>query len=209
MPSRKRAKGKARKAKARESNCNLILHNDSICRHGCEVISKEDACYKFVEQFEAELTAVFDNSTTPKRLLRCFEKTIGRLKASDNFSIVCGNEQNHVKLQSLFINLGTNLALKAYSEVLLENRMTNSKLQKEKIRRSSTIRLASLVVLAAISCPYGMDEKKAVLSSKGLDIPCLFEVGLPFITYKFFHERTPCQCVKKTYYKCQGPESVL
>ena len=209
MPSRKRAKGKARKAKARESNCNLILHNDNNCRHGCEAISKDDMCYKFVEQFEAELTAVFDDSTTPKRLFRCFEKTIDRLKASDNFSIVCGNEQNHKKLQSLFINLGTNLTLKAYSEVLLENRMANSKLETEKIRRSSTIRLASMVALAAVSCPYGMDEKKAALSSKGLDIPCLFEVGLPFATKKFFHERTPCQCVKKTYYRCQGPRTIL
>jgi len=61
MPSRKRAKGKARKAKARESNCNLILHNESVCRHGCEVISKDDICYKFVEQLEVEMTAVYNS----------------------------------------------------------------------------------------------------------------------------------------------------
>ena len=55
MPSRKRAKGKARKAKARESSCSLILHDDSVCRHGCDIISKDDICYKFVEQFEGSL----------------------------------------------------------------------------------------------------------------------------------------------------------
>lgn len=157
------------------------------------------------------MTAAYDNSTTPKRLLRCFEKTIGRLKASDNFSIVCGNEQNHVKLQSLFINLGTNLTLKAYSEVRLEHIMINSKLETEKIRRSSTIRLASLVALAAVSCLYGMDEKKAALtgSKTTATIPCLCKDSLTVATYKFFHERTICQCVKKTYYKCQGPESII
>ena len=211
MPSRKRAKGKARKAKARESNCNLILHNESVCRHGCEVISKDDICYKFVEQFEVELTAVFDDSTTPKGLLRCFEKTMDRLKGSDNFSIVCGNEQNCKKLQSLFVNLGTNLTLKAYSEVRLEHIMINSKLETEKIRRSSTIRQASLVALAAVSCLYGMDEKKAALtgSKTTASIPCLCKDGLTVATYKFFHERISCQCVKKTYYKCQGPESII
>lgn len=99
-----------------------------------------------------------------KRTASCFEKTLKCLRTSDNFSIVCGNEQNHKKLESLFINLGTNLTLQAYSEVLLENRMINSKLEVEKIWRSSTIRLASLVALAAVSCLYGMDEKKAALT---------------------------------------------
>ena len=57
MPSRKKAKGKARKAKAKE--CNLLLHDDSVCRHGCESISKEDLCYKFVKQFEVELNKAY------------------------------------------------------------------------------------------------------------------------------------------------------
>jgi len=68
MPSKKRAKAKARrKAKAQASN--LILHNDLSCRHGCDIISKDDICYKFVELFEVELAAVYDDSFSPKGLL--------------------------------------------------------------------------------------------------------------------------------------------
>jgi len=82
MPSRKRAKGKARKAKSRESNCNLVLHKD-VCRHGCGIISKVDICYKFVEQFEVEMNAVIELSidTEGSNSLSFSNQTIKRLKA--------------------------------------------------------------------------------------------------------------------------------
>ena len=86
MPSRKRAKGKARKAKARESNCNLILHNDSICRHGCEVISKDDICYKLVEQLEVEMNTVIDSMPDELQLFNFYNATNERLRSARNMT---------------------------------------------------------------------------------------------------------------------------
>lgn len=85
MPSRKRAKGKARKAKARASNCNLILHNDNVCRHGCEVISKDDICYKFVEQFEVEMNVVYRASR--RTVNEIYTESFKRLQEVQEFTL--------------------------------------------------------------------------------------------------------------------------
>ena len=120
MPSRKRAKGKARKAKARASNCNLILHNDNVCRHGCEIISKDDICYKFVEQLEVEMKTSMDLSEGSNSLSFTTD-ILKRLKASKEYNNDNSEETQH-KLQ-LFINLGTNLLLRDEKDrsILLAN----------------------------------------------------------------------------------------
>ena len=117
MPSRKRAKGKARKAKAREGNCNLVLHNDSVCRHGCEVISKDDICYKLVEQLEVEMNEVIDSMSGELQLFDFYNATNKRMRANKKYDIIWNDDsdETRLKLQSLLVNLGTNLLLRLSS----------------------------------------------------------------------------------------------
>ena len=178
MPSRKRAKGRARKAKARESNCNLILHNDNVCRHGCEVLSKDDVCYKFVKQFEVELNVVYE-SIKQISLSECFSATVDKLKASKEYDTIWdGSEEIQQKLQSLFINLGTNL--------LLKNQIDSTK-------------LTGIVATFAITSfnNFSLVEAMAVSKSRNLlrDLTC----GCLYDYIKFFYKRSSCQCLKKMY----------
>ena len=92
MPSsRKKAKGKARKAsKSNSNNCNLILHYESVCRHGCDIISKDDICFKFIERFEVELRVVYDSIKDKDdfTFVDCLRKVTERLKASAKYSLI-------------------------------------------------------------------------------------------------------------------------
>ena len=91
MPSRKKAKGKARKAsKTNSNNCNLILHYESVCRHGCDIISKDDICFKFIQNFEVELRVVYDSIKDKDdfTFLDCHRKVTERLKASAKYSLI-------------------------------------------------------------------------------------------------------------------------
>ena len=176
MPSRKRAKGKARKAKARESNCNLILHNDSVCRHGCEVISKDDICYKFVEQLEVEMTAVY-NSKGDFCVCKIIDETIKRMKARKEYRMIWddNSKENQQKLQSLFINLGTNLLLRDSSQV------------------------ANVAAAFHITSSHDFDYWDAMDSSRHRVSLRNMENGLVYDSAKFFHKRIPCHCLKKMY----------
>ena len=191
MPSRKRAKGRARKAKARESNCNLILHNDSVCRHGCEVISKDDVCYKFVEQFEVELNAVYDSlGPGPDGLFlnSLFGDTIERIKASMNKEyemIWDSDEETRQKLQSLFINLGVNILLRR-----------SSSLAEPLTVAARRIQLSTISAIAVESCPYDMNWSEAI-SNNTRALRDLY--ALPYDTFKFFKKRISCQCLKEMY----------
>ena len=179
MPSRKRAKGKARKAKARESNCNLSLHKDSVCRHGCDIISKDDVCYKFVKQVEVEMNAVYDWLQLDKFFLNMyFNETVRQMKESKEYSMIweSDDEETQQKLQSLFINLGTNL--------LLRNRVRSSQ-------------MANVVIAFALTSSYNFDYWDALKSSQRIIRNA--EDGLVRDSAKFFNKRTPCQCLKKMY----------
>ena len=191
MPSRKRAKGKARKAKARESNCNLILHNESVCRHGCEVISKDDICYKFVEQFEVEMKTAIDVSLKGANSLSFSDETIKRLKASKEYNMIWDNnsEETQQKLQSLFINLGTNLLLR---DVTLE---ANAVVGYEAIQ----LGMASIVAMAIVSSQHDYDVLKALFDLKSRLVLRDLNDGLSYDIIKFFHKRSPCKCLKKIY----------
>jgi len=177
MPSRKRAKGKARKAKARESNCNLVLHNESVCRHGCEVISKDDICYKFVEQLEVEMTAVY-NSKGDFCVCNIVNETIKRMKARKEYNMIWddNSEETQQKLRSLFINLGTNLLL---------------------LRDSSQV--ANVAAAFHITSSHDFNYWDAMDSSKHRVSLRNMENGLVYDSAKFFHKRIPCQCLKKMY----------
>jgi len=181
MPSRKRAKGKARKAKARESNCNLILHNESVCRHGCEVISKDDICYKFIEQLEIEMKAVYDLETTIYKA-EIVNKTIQYLKASKKYNMIWDNDSKDTqeKLQSLLINLGTNLLLRGDK------------------RRS--INLVSVVIAFCVTIGHHeFDYWEAIdFSSHRVSLRNMEDV-LVYDCAKFLRKRIPCQCLEKIY----------
>ena len=181
MPSRKRAKGKARKAKARESNCNLILHNENVCRHGCEVISKDDVCYKFVEQLEVEMKAVYD-LRDDIYLAEMVNETIDLLKARKEYVMIWDNDSKDTrqKLQSLLINLGTNLLLRGDK------------------RRS--INLVSVVIAFCVTIGHHeFNYWKAMDSSRHRVSLRNAADGLIYDSAKFFHKRIPCQCLEKIY----------
>jgi len=181
MPSRKRAKGKARKAKARESNCSLILHNESVCRHGCEVISKDDICYKFVEQFEVELNAVYDSKLEQYKLSTLLSDIVEQMKARKEYSMICDNDSKETQqtLQSLFIHLGTNLLLRD--------------------NKQRSVNLASAAAAFYITSSHDFDYWKAMDASKDRVTLRNVESGLAYDNAKLFKERIPCQCLEKLY----------
>ena len=67
MPSRKRNKGKQRKASKSKNvggedglsqlvSCLSLQDDDPACKHGCQT-SKDHISFKFLQQFEADLKA--------------------------------------------------------------------------------------------------------------------------------------------------------
>ena len=121
MPSRKRTKGKERKAKLKDS---LSLHNATKCRHGSEAIPTEHIVYRFVEQFEVDARTVFNSNATIAVADRTYEdtsvtgfspssvceKVLERLK--EDFHEIWSNDTNQQMTVQLLVSLGTNLLLK-------------------------------------------------------------------------------------------------
>ena len=179
MPSRKKAKGKARKAKAKEGN--LILHDDNVCRHGCEPISKGDFCYKFVKQFEVEMNAAYDflpDAPDDFQIASIYNKTIERL--DDEFNFIWHDEDIQMSLVQMYICLGTNLLLKSTS-------------------RSNN--MASAVTIAVLMSQFNNDMDKLLKRASRRSLIRDLEDGIVYDAVKFFLKRTPCQCLKKMYYR--------
>lgn len=176
MPSRKKAKGRARKAKAKEGN--LVLHDDSVCRHGCEPISKDDFCYKFVKQFEVEMNAAYDllPDGDDFQIASIYNKTIERL--DDEFNFIWDNEDIQTRLAQLYISLGTNLLLKCTS-------------------RSKN--MASAVAIAVLMSQFNNDMDKVLKRASRRSLIRDLEDGIVYDAVKFFLKRAPCQCLKKMY----------
>ena len=86
----------------------------SVCRHGCDIISKDDICYQFVQQFEVELRVVYDSIKDNEDFTYadCLRKVTNSLKASNKYSLIWDDKTNQEKLLPMFVNLGTNLLLK-------------------------------------------------------------------------------------------------
>jgi len=179
MPSRKKAKGKARKAKAKEGH--LILHNDSVCRHGCEPISKDDICYKFVKQFEVELNAAFDlYYDTHHQLADLYNETFDRLQANNQFNMIWDDKLMQKRVLPLFVSLGTNLILSTKT-------------------RSS--HMASVVAMVIATSSHNFDRSEAIRQTERTR--CLLrdlEDGLEYDSARLLFKSSPCQCLKKMYY---------
>jgi hypothetical protein len=174
MPSRKKAKGKARKARANASN--LILHNDNVCRHGCEPISKDDICYQFVKQYEVEMNKVYDSMK--EYLIDVHKSAIDRLRANDQFSVVWDDEAIQKRLFPLFVSLGTNLQLKHGYQANIR---------------------ACVVAIAAVCSQYNFDVNEATKSRKSRALIRDLGDGLEYDSVRFHARRVSCQCLKKMY----------
>jgi len=174
MPSRKKAKGRARKARANASN--LILHDESVCRHGCQPISKDDICYQFVKQYEVEMNKVYD--LEKEYLINVHKSAIDRMRADDQFSVVWDDEATQKRLFPLFVSLGTNLQLK-------EGYQPNIR--------------ACVVGIAAVCSQYKFDVDEAMKSRKSRALIRDLGDGLEYDSVRFYAKRTSCQCLKKIY----------
>jgi len=189
MPSRKKAKGRARKARANASN--LILHNDSVCRHGCGPISKEDICYQFVKQFEVELNAAFDlYYDTHHQLADLYNETFDRLQANNQFNMIWDDKLMQKRVLPLFVSLGTNLILST------------------KTRCAS--HMASVVAMVIATSSHNFDRSEAIRKTERTR--CLLrdlEDGLEYDSAKLLFKSSPCQCLKKIYYRLKPLPRVL
>jgi len=178
MPSRKKAKGRARKAKAKEGH--LILHNDSVCRHGCEPISKEDICYQFVKQFEVELNAVY--SSNNECLRDICNSVIERLEVdTDQFSMIWNKKSIQKELVPLFVCLGTNILLRGSANIDMARTM------------------ACVVAITALHALHEFDIGELMASRKSRRCLRDLEDALDYDVIRFFAKRTSCQCLKKMY----------
>jgi len=180
MPSRKRAKGRARKAKALQRSSNLILHDESVCRHGCDIISKDDLRYKFVEQFEVEFNATYDSPDVDNDIVvDCFLDTMKRLDKIEEFRLIRKDDTTQKDLLPLFVCLGTNLLLK--------------------YRQSKPYDLAMVVAVAAIYSQHNWNEYKVLTPESNRKIMRNLTDGLDYDVCRFFYKRSPCRCLKKKY----------
>ena len=178
MPSRKKLKGKARKAKAKEGH--LTLHNDSVCRHGCESISKDDIRYKFVQQFEVELNAVYHSSVN-ECLQDICDSIIERLEVDSQFRMIWDNVTIQKELVPLFVCLGTNILL--YQSA--NNNVARTK--------------ACVVAITALHALHEFDIDRIMGSRKDRSTLRDLEDALDYDIIRFFAKRTSCKCLKKMY----------
>lgn len=188
MPSsRKKAKGKARKSKAKEGN--LILHDDNVCRHGCEIVSKDDLRYKLVKQFEVELNAIYhsSNKSDPTReyLVGTCAEIIKRLESDEEFNVIYDNEFQK-ELPRLFVCLGTNILLHHSANINIGRQM------------------AAVVAIAAVLALHDFDSNNVMASRKDRSLLRDLEDGLEYDVVRFFAKRTSCQCLKKMYSKVKS-----
>ena len=171
MPSRKRAKSKARKAKA------------ILCRHGCEVISKDDICYKFVEQLEIELNTV-TLAMNHSSLLESYVESTKRLRVMSKYKAIFMNnyEENQQKLQSLLVNLGTKLLLRDH------------------IDSSHLADIVACAIISVIYPPHNFALTRSFVSSSECRSTLRdLENGMPYDCLKFFYKKSSCQCLEKLY----------
>lgn len=190
MPSRKRAKGKARKLNA--GNGILILHDKSRCSHGCgQAISKDDICYKFIERFEVEMNAMYEAPANDRMgLLDCYRDIMSRLLVFDEFNMIRDNSETYQrKLLPLFICLGTNILLRT------DNHYRSGQ-------------LATIVAAAALFSVHRFDLREVMRSYKSRLLMRDLQDGNHFDAIKFFNRRTPCQCINNLYLKEKSKQRI-
>ena len=199
MPSRKRTKGKERKAKLKDS---LSLHNATKCRHGSEAISTDHIVYRFVEQFEVEVRTVFNSNATSAAADRMYkdtsiryspssicEKVLERLKGDNQFHEIWSNDTNQQMTLQLLVSLGTNLLLKE------ETYMAEQKYSSF---------AASAVAFGTICLQHGFDKIDIGVNHMppGRDRNFIRDFHSScFVsdTTRFFKNKIPCKCLKEKY----------
>ena len=191
MPSRKRAKGKARKAKQKDRDINTS-NTTFICHHGCpQFKSVDDVCIKFVDQFQSELFQLFYEHTISEgsvNIMALYYETIDRMYKINRFKEVFEEEATRKELMPLLLCAGTTMLLK------------------EDVNLSA---MASAVALATVSCEHGFYEDD-VLASKDRNVYRDLMQGVPaFDSIKFFTKRIPCNCLKDLYSRAKSQPKLI
>ena len=178
MPSRKRAKGKARKAKKNI----LFQHGPHECTHGCcEILSDNDVCYRFLVQLEREAHSLYVHHRKTKTDLTigsAYTATITRLIECNQFTEIFNDEATRKMLLPCLLGAGTDCLLKD---------------------KEYGYMLASVVAVTALFCQHNFHEDE-ILASKDMGIyRDLFQGSLGYDVIKFFAKRIPCNCLKEMY----------
>jgi len=128
-----------------------------------------------------ELRVVY-NSGDDFYLCRLISDTIERMKARKEYNMIWDDntEDTQLKLQSLFINLGTNILIRDNKYRSVNN-------------------LASTAAAFYITSSHGFNYSEAIHSSRHRVSLRNIEDGLSYESAKFFKRMTPCQCLKELY----------
>ena len=183
MPSRKRAKGKARKSKKNELNNISVVHtNDHGCMHGCcEMLSENDVCYRFLVQLEREVHSLcvhHRKTNTDLTIGSAYTATITRLLECNQFTEIFNDEGTRKMLLPRLLGAGTDCLLKD---------------------KEYGYMLASVVAVTALFCQHNFDEDD-ILASKDRNIfRDLLQGSLGYDVIKIFAKRIPCNCLKEMY----------
>lgn len=196
MPSRKRAKGKERRAKAKASFSNLILHDESKCNHfSTSTIPTDDICVQFVQQFEYELNIVYVSLTKSDTRFDAYDKVIQRLKRGNRFNKIWIEEEKQAQLLPLFVSLATNLLLK--DEGYLLHRDTG--LEPNGFEKGFLSQQANIVVVAAVFSQHEFNTQKVLESKTGRPLLRDLQSGMDYDTIRFCAKHIPCKCLKAIY----------
>ena len=200
MPSRKRAKGKARKAK----NNILFHHGPHQCRHGCsEILSENDVCCRFIVQLEREARGIFNSDVTrfneaqPTNAPTTAEPTgasafndiTNRLIKSNQFNEVFNDEAIQKKLLPQLLRVGTDCLLKD------EHKEYYSM-------------LATVVAITALFCQHNVNEDD-ILATKDREVYRDLFQGCEYDVIKFFAKRIPCNCLKEMYTRSKSEPKLM
>ena len=193
MPSRKREKGKLRKAKSRASLCNLTLHDSSICAHGCVDIPTNDLCFRFVSQFEIDLDFILSNDAAAAdwSAFEAFDNTMERImKNHQEFRTMLQDQdiESRNRVYFLFLCLGSNMLLK----------------KDKNTKPWQRFHLGFMATAVAIACLVvqnnALDDTNKLLATTDRDLARdLDQGGVHYDTIRFFKKRVPCQCLKDMY----------
>ena len=192
MPSRKRAKGKARKAK--KNNSILFQHGPHECTHGCcEILSKNDVCCRFLVQLEREVHSLYlhhNNTKTDLTISSAYTATITRLIECNQFNEVFNEKIIQKKLLPQLLRVGTDCLFKD------EHKEFHSM-------------LAEVVAVTALCCQHNFHEDEILASKDMGTYRDTLQGSLEYDVIKFFAKRIPCNCLKEMYSRSKsGPKLV-
>ena len=183
MPSRKRTKGKARKAKAALRSNLIWKHGVTHCTHGCEPFVGDHICYRFMMNYESELVTVTNatiesNGTVPR--YEVYGEVLKRLIKTNLYEEVFTDEGNQKMLLPMLLCLGTNYLL---------------------VDKSGYTQMAAITAIVALCSQHNFDLDRTLASSRKNKnvIRDLFHCGFDSDTTKFYMKMIPCNCLRDKY----------